>query len=265
MGYKKNSENSSNPKSVLTFGVKGHDNHVHVSNISKELSKSGGSSKSSESGGSSFAKMIGKSLLNAVGITEEKLYSSFGDDTQTRYGSIIIPKDNNSKIKSPVEGKITSLRNSNCQNQIVILFDNDGERGYLEYCGISNPLVKYGEKVNIGTLLGKTDTDVNVTLYDSKNNRVSINTKKEKTKKTPVDIDISDLSNKNEYSKLLIKTYRKLKKPFENVKDKEGNVVQKRWSSPTEKEQPVDWINRLSPTYNKKLKEDINRIKGLLK
>ena len=31
MGYVKNSE-SGNPKAVLTFGFKGHDNHVHVSN-----------------------------------------------------------------------------------------------------------------------------------------------------------------------------------------------------------------------------------------
>ena len=33
MGYKKNAEGSSNPKSVLTFGFDAHDNHVHVSNL----------------------------------------------------------------------------------------------------------------------------------------------------------------------------------------------------------------------------------------
>lgn len=35
LGYVKNVE-SGNPKSVLTFGVKNHDNHVHVSNTTKE-------------------------------------------------------------------------------------------------------------------------------------------------------------------------------------------------------------------------------------
>ena len=32
MGYNKNAEGPSNPKAVLTFGVEGHDDHVHVSN-----------------------------------------------------------------------------------------------------------------------------------------------------------------------------------------------------------------------------------------
>jgi hypothetical protein len=33
MGYTKNKEDSSTPKSVLTFGFKNHNDHVHVSNI----------------------------------------------------------------------------------------------------------------------------------------------------------------------------------------------------------------------------------------
>lgn len=34
MGYNKNAEGTSNPKSVLTFGFADHDDHVHVSNTS---------------------------------------------------------------------------------------------------------------------------------------------------------------------------------------------------------------------------------------
>lgn len=33
MGYNKNAEGESNPKAFLTFGFEGHDNHVHVSNL----------------------------------------------------------------------------------------------------------------------------------------------------------------------------------------------------------------------------------------
>ena len=54
-------------------------------------------------------------------------------------------------------------------------------------------------------------------------------------------------------------------KPFMDKYDKDGNVIEKRWASPTEKEQPVDWLNRLSPTYKKKVNENIEKIKKLLK
>jgi len=39
MGYKKNSEGKSNPKAFLTFGFEGHDDHVHVSNMTDESFK----------------------------------------------------------------------------------------------------------------------------------------------------------------------------------------------------------------------------------
>ena len=38
MGYTKNQEGSSNPKSVLTFGFEGHNNHVHISNTTTQSS-----------------------------------------------------------------------------------------------------------------------------------------------------------------------------------------------------------------------------------
>ena len=47
LGYTKNSE-SGNPKSVLTFGFPGHDNHVHVSNTEQSAS-TGGSTPNSGS------------------------------------------------------------------------------------------------------------------------------------------------------------------------------------------------------------------------
>jgi hypothetical protein len=259
MGYVWNSE-SGNPKAVLWQTNTGgnHYNHVHVSNNTKGTSQpptNTGTSGTTSSGdtstttktdtkkGSSFAREIGKSILNAVGINEEKLYSSFGDNVQSRYGSIVIPKDNNLKIKSPIDGKITSYYNSNCDNQVVIEFENNDKVGYLEYCGISTPLVRDGQTVSKGTTIGKTDSDVRVTLYDSNKNRENINTDTEKKSKDKVkdkdkdkekDKKDSDLYGKNEYSKLFINSYRNLKKSFK-------------------KKDP------------KKIEENINRIKGLLK
>jgi hypothetical protein len=254
MGYTKNAEGPSNPKSVLTFGFPNHDNHVHVSNTTSSTSQEPKTSSNSTSSGDtsttttdtttggSFAREIGKSILNAVGINEEKLYSSFGDNAQSRYGSIVIPKDNNLKIKSPVDGKITSYYNSNCDNQVVIEFENNDKVGYLEYCGISTPLVQNGQTVSKGTTIGKTDSDVRVTLYDSNKNRENINTDTEKKSKDnnkkknnkKEDDDNDDLYGKNEYSKLFINSYRSLKNSFK-------------------KKDP------------KKIEENINRIKDLLK
>lgn len=39
MGYNKNAEGESNPKAFLTFGFKGHGDHVHVSNLSDQSSE----------------------------------------------------------------------------------------------------------------------------------------------------------------------------------------------------------------------------------
>ncbi len=48
MGYKKNVERG-NEKSVLTFGYKDHDNHIHVSNKSEEASKETSDEKTTDS------------------------------------------------------------------------------------------------------------------------------------------------------------------------------------------------------------------------
>jgi hypothetical protein len=48
MGYKKNVERG-NEKSVLTFGYKDHDDHIHVSNKSQEASKEKSAEKTTDS------------------------------------------------------------------------------------------------------------------------------------------------------------------------------------------------------------------------
>lgn len=67
LGYSKNVPESGNDKVVLTFGMKDHDNHVHVSKKSNTSSSTGstGTETPSEEGGylSSIAGNIAKSIM----------------------------------------------------------------------------------------------------------------------------------------------------------------------------------------------------------
>lgn len=265
MGYTKNQEGSANPKAVLTFGVKGHDNHVHVSNTTSSTSQSpkntdtsktssssldttsGEETTTTDTGGSKsgeFARQIGKSLLNAIGINESKFYSSFGKNHSLRGGEIILPKESNSTVKSPVDGVIahTSHR-SNCDDPLTIKIRLDDETLLLSYCGLESTGLRIGDKVNKGDVLGKSDTDVRVTLTTLKGNRQYIDTNKEigkeKTSKSYSDDKNPDDryydDSTNEYSRLLRKGYHNLKK----------NIF---------KYEPKN-----------KVQENIDRIKGLLK
>ena len=82
MGYTKNAEGASNPKSVLTFGFEGHDNHVHVSNTTSTPSSGSTESNQVSSGTNSveferdpLISAIGDSLVNYFGIKESKKVS----------------------------------------------------------------------------------------------------------------------------------------------------------------------------------------------
>jgi len=267
MGYVKNSE-SGNPKAVLTFGFKGHDNHVHISNTtsstsqspkntntsSDNLSLSDNSSSSTSSSNTSssntsyddddqvgsFVKDIGKSLLNAIGIKEGKTYSSFGKNYTIRHGEVIIPKEDNTKIKSPVSGVITSYSyNSSCKNQLVIEVDNANV--YLEYCGLNSVSVRNGDRVNKGDLLGITDSDIRVSLYDSSGNRKHID----------VNSEDNNRENKRENKKEKNKQEKNPKTlGYDGMFTSAYTTVRDEWFK-------VD--------KPKKLKENIDRIKGLLK
>lgn len=219
MGYTLNQEKS-NPKSVLTFGFDGHDNHVHVSNTTSTPSTSNNTNTEKSSGARDFAKSVGKELLGLVGIKESIDSSSLGKNVKIKSGGEVkIPSGANSKIKSPVDGiVVSSFSNSNCNNKITIKFNDGGYSFYLEYCGISNPSVSIGDKVRKGNTIGKTDSDVGVALYDSTKRKVYFDNNKSNK---PKDSDPS-LSGKNEYSKMLIKAYRGLKKSF----DKDSNKIE---------------------------------------
>lgn len=269
MGYKWNSE-SGNPKAVLWQTNTGgnHFNHLHISNNSGEPSgppASGNTSTTSGDtstttrtptstgggGAAEFAKSIGSKILNVMGIKESFEPSSFGQNTQVKNGKVLIPKGRNSKIKSPISGRIVDIMsNKLCINQIVIEFNTREMSGYLEYCGITKPSVSLGDKVSHGDLLGTTNSNVTVTLYSEKKQKRPINSEKndksddKKGVKTLLNVKSKDDKDKkvekespvktgNVYSKILVKGYNDMKKSF----------------YPSQK----------------KVDENIERIKGLLK
>ena len=219
----------------------------------------------SKSGGIYYdaAKMLAKDL----GLKEEKVYSNFGKNISQRYGIIKIPKDQNSKINSPVSGIIDNSKYSpGCTNQITIKHKIENKTFYLQFCNITNPSVKNGESVKKGTVLGKTDSDVEVALFDSSWNRDYISSYLDKEI-----LSSNNSENEKKYGDkkptggFIAQMLSLPFKPFQDKYDEYGNMKEKRWASPTEKEQPVDWLNRLSPTYKKKVNENIEKIKKLIK
>lgn len=270
MGYTKNAEGG-NAKSVLTFGFPAHDDHIHVSNTTGTPSQStttsdtstNTSNTSTETGGSEPTKRSESDLL--LRMNESR---SFGKDVTNRYGRIIIPKDSNSKIETPISGKINNKKYfPSCVNQVTIE-NNENEKVYLQYCGISNPKrFRDGDTVSVGEKLGTTDTDVEVNLFDYKWSIIPISsrefgiTPKEKEKET------QKKPGENRYYDPI--TMALLGAPFEMFKDKyddTGTRTEKRYGGVSDK-QPVDpWILNFleDPFKRKKVTESINRIKKML-
>jgi hypothetical protein len=224
MGYNKNSEGSSNPKAVLTFGVEGHNDHVHVSNTSGSASSDNPSGSTSGNTSSSTPNQynitrtmgqallgtnLGKQMVKSTGLSESKVYSSFGKDYIVRNGEVIIPKEDNKKIKSPVSGYITSfLYNSNCLNQLFIKFKVGDKTFYLEYCGLKSVSVRLGQSVSQGEVIGMSDTDIRVTLYGTDGNKKYIDTKIESNEKKSGN---DDYSNRDLNNGLYTSAYRKVR------------------------------------------------------
>jgi hypothetical protein len=300
MGYIWNTE-SGNDKAVLWQTNTGgnHFNHLHVSNrtgnssgtptVSGSTDSSGTSGTSDADTGTvstsrnrSFIKKIAAPLLNAIGIREQ--FSKFGDRIKSSNGMIILPSDENQKILSPVNGRIVNFKSiESCKNQVSIEFQDGSDVSYLVYCGISNPTTYTGDIVLSGDRIGSTFSDVTVTLYNSngKKEKISYSEKEnqslfskttdDRTKNNSYDGD--DSLKKKPYKNTDPEVTKALKSMRhgvanlfnikKNQKNDKGEMVDKRWGSPTSKEQPRDWI--INPKNEKKLTENIERIKGLLK
>jgi len=310
MGYNKNAEGKSNPKAFLTFGFEGHSDHVHVSNLSDQSSEISGPAGPSEpttddsdmnsttsttdSGYGSktsltpttqtsqtsknstpedmvlyqAAKNLGKELLG--------LQESFGKNIKKNMGVISIPGDSNPKIKSPIDGKINNTKFvSGCRNQIIIESD-ESPTYFLQYCGVSRPKVKNGQKVSEGQVIALMEKEDNSEVYllDSSYQRKHLEPTKI-TNKLGKEKDTERKPNERTYPDAAIAgLILAPKKIFGNVYDKDtGEIKVRKWSTDQSK-RPVDpWIiNAIKKPFQKKkkeeqeekLQENIKRIKDLL-
>ena len=144
LGYTKNSE-SGNSKAVLTFGFQGHDDHVHVSNLSNATTQSSDGTTSSTSTGSSS------------GSTQDK-YA-----VQLPPGYSEAPAWAKTTVQTLTKGLAESLNESTSDDVY-----------YMVFCNITQPTVRNGQDVSVGTVLGKTTEDVEVSKYDYYKTRTNI-------------------------------------------------------------------------------------------
>lgn len=222
-------------------------------------------------------KTIGDLVVKALGlpdknkVDESKIvkedYIIPGKENIYRMGVVILPKSYNREIYSAISGKINNVRyNRKCKNQVTIEHRLGGKKYFLEYCGISNPKVSNGYVIKKGDLIGTTNNDVVVILYDSSFNQIPIKKIDYFSKKgSGIDKEYSlktPKKNAQYADPLLAGILLAPFKPFRNVYDNEGKLVKKRWGSPTDKD-PVSPIGK-SPTEESridiKLQENINNV-----
>lgn len=313
MGYTLNTE-SGNSKAVLWQTNTGgnHFNHLHVSNNSGESgtaptvdsnssetaynaatgvqsAKSGSVFDAPNVAKDDFLIQMGKSIASKFLKTENTQLGeqkSFGRDVSNRYGRIIIPKDTNPKIKSPISGVVFNKRySSSCTNQITIK-NEDNKKFYLQFCGISSPMVRDGQSISIGDVIGKTDSDVEVTMLDGSWNTVPIGSGGIKTD-SPKKDKSSDKDGKKNQSRYRSSVFDSDRTPTDNITsmvsslpgkaiekvfgdrydEKTGEMTQKRWGGVADEREVDPWILNFikDPLGRKKVTENVEKIKRLLK
>lgn len=209
-----------------------------------------------------------RGIASQLGLKEEKLYSKLGDRTYSSFGRITIPSNNNSKIKSPVNGVVNNYHSdSSCKNQITIQHSFEGHSYYLQFCGITDPEVSDGRRVSKGTVLGVTSSDVIVSLYNKGWERVSLEKmlNKEVETKKPVNKKIdtnSPIEKKTDKKK---EEYKKEKEYYDPYGIWFFNKVKDMMPSISKGGEPKisNFFSRNSLS-NKNVNENIERIKKLL-
>ena len=282
MGYVKNSE-SGNPKAVLTFGFKDHDDHVHVSNQGDSSSATiqSGTTQSGTTQPTTLTPdeaQFGKvdtdspeysALAQAAskfGLKEEKIYSKLGNKISVRNRSIIIPSNSNTTIKSPIDGVVNNFHSDrSCINQLTIQHSIENKTYYLQFCGISDPKVKDGKRVSKGDILGKTTTDVTVSLFDKVWEQIYLT--KMLDKELPNDVIVkNNANNRNNRNNNEYKKETEYYDPFYPWIGKKILGLGKKIPSMSKGGEPKikNFFNKNSMT-SKKIDENIERIKKLLK
>ena len=152
---------------------------------------------------------------------------------------------------------------------MVIKHEINNTVNYLQFCNITEPNTRDGQKISKGTTLGKTSDDVRVSLYDSgwgRRNLVSmmdieiktpvkslVNPKKEKDKDNDDDKD-KDKKEPRKYYDPAIPFFLK------KVNDMIPSITK---NKKDEKPKISNFFNKYGMT-GKKVNENIERIKKLL-
>lgn len=230
------------------------------------------------------SKEIESDFGDIIGSKKTSMNESFGKNVKQSYDTLLIPAKNNSKIYSPVKGVVDNSRYAkNCKNQITIKIEN--KLGYLQYCNISNPSsLRNNDKINVGTLLGKTTEDVEVVFFDKNYSRIKLSDNAfDKTSfETSTDSDGEKVTKNKKpeqtyYDPAMALLPSMFFDLFKDKVDSKTGEVEKRMGYATDKKQVDPWIvNAISKPFVKigkalgtnkspKLKENVERIKKLMK
>ena len=188
MGYKRNSE-SGNEKAVLWQTNLGgnHYNHIHVSN--KGTTTTQGDDKSTTTDNSTKKPILVpsdtdnepqalQSMLNFVSKTIDPLVKAY-TKTKSQLKSESIQeqeiKAGKFKAANPTEELIWGFDNgkvvdqiSDCEDSITILFNQDDQKYYVEYCGIERIRKRIGDVLNMGDKLGNSTKKITGTFFDNR-------------------------------------------------------------------------------------------------
>jgi 5-hydroxyisourate hydrolase-like protein (transthyretin family) len=242
LGFRDEYTNPSKAATGKHFHLEYNSEGVANNNVTNTNSVSDNSTDNDKNGG--FLQQVGRSLVNAIGIKESLDYTSLGKKTSLRFGDILIPKKENSNIKSPVSGVVSKYFND-C-NGLTIKFESESETLYLNYCGIESSRFRIGQKIKKGEVIGSPDSDVKVSVFNSNGNKQKINS----NKKTDSDKGLS--------------SFFKTDSKTTTYPDKSDSKDYSRYDNELAREFIKMKDNLFKVNKKDKLEENIKRIKGLL-
>jgi hypothetical protein len=260
MGYTKNQEGSSNPKSVLTFGFKGHDNHVHISNTTTQSSSTDDElSVDGEKQGptkDAWANMIGNVLSSTLNLKEQRSSDNY---IYIEYCGIKTPRV---RIGNSVS-KGDTLGESDTDVNVFIYKSNKNKdyiSDYFSKDSIGKNVTERGGRFiipggNTQKIKSPKNGEVSGDIYNSAcANQIVIKYQKDTTPKDTTAKNSLKGEKESSIVKFLFdKEYR----------EKLGNIVKGEDKPDREKGWLNKYFDKISTT--KKVQENVNRIKGLLK
>lgn len=197
MGYKRNTE-SGNEKAVLWQTNLGgnHYNHIHVSNKGTSTTQDTTSSTDSETKKSAplvptepekvsdfeqMMKFVGQTidpLVKTYTKTKSQLKSESIQEGEIKSGKFKATNPSQELIWEFDNGKIVD-EISDCENSMTILFNQDGQNYYVEYCGVERMRKRIGDVLDMGDKLGNSSEKIIGTFFDSQQKPIRQNVSKE--------------------------------------------------------------------------------------